>query len=504
MYSRFDKPVLSMRGVSKQFAGVYALKNVDFEIYTAEVLALIGENGAGKSTLMKILGGIYQPDAGEIRFADKPVAIPNVKSSIELGIGFIHQELSVLDNLDIAGNMFLGREPTIGKWAKLIDHKKLYKMAAPYLQKLGLNLSPDAPIKELSIAQRQIVEIAKALSLNACILIMDEPTSSLTQSETHILFDIIRNLRSSGVSIIYISHRLNEIQTCADRVIGLRDGVNSGELTKDQITHDNIVRLMVGRNIKPAQRTQQRTKQGDSLKVERLKTKAWPNYELSFEAFSGEILGITGLVGSGRTEIACTLFGVDTAIDGNVYLMNKRIRLNSIADAIQNRIYLVPEDRRNTGLVVDMSVMENLTLPDLERHSHCGIIRRKSEIQTAQTQCSESNIKASTIYMHAKNLSGGNQQKIVLAKWLSLKPKVMLLDEPTRGIDIGSKEEIYKLLRTLSEKGIIVLLISSDMEEVMSVCDRVMVMHEGQISGILTQNECTEEKLMNLAVGKSV
>jgi ribose transport system ATP-binding protein len=287
-------------------------------------------------------------------------------------------------------------------------------------------------------------------------------------------------------------------------VIGLRDGVNSGELTKDQITHDNMVRLMVGRNIKPAQRTQQRTKQGDSLKVERLKTKAWPNYELSFEAFSGEILGITGLVGSGRTEIACTLFGVDTAIDGNVYLMNKRIRLNSIADAIQNRIYLVPEDRRNTGLVVDMSVMENLTLPDLERHSHCGIIRRKSEIQAAQTQCSESNIKASTIYMHAKNLSGGNQQKIVLAKWLSLKPKVMLLDEPTRGIDIGSKEEIYKLLRTLSEKGIIVLLISSDMEEVMSVCDRVMVMHEGQISGILTQNECTEEKLMNLAVGKSV
>ena len=198
-------------------------------------------------------------------------------------------------------------------------------------------------------------------------------------------------------------------------------------------------------------------------------------------------------MGSGRTEIACTLFGVDTAIDGNVYLMNKRIRLNSIADAIQNRIYLVPEDRRNTGLVVDMSVMENLTLPDLERHSHCGIIRRKSEIQAAQTQCSESNIKASTIYMHAKNLSGGNQQKIVLAKWLSLKPKVMLLDEPTRGIDIGSKEEIYKLLRTLSEKGIIVLLISSDMEEVMSVCDRVMVMHEGQISGILTQNECTEE-----------
>jgi len=503
MFSESDKPVLSMRGINKQFAGVQALREVNLEVYNAQVLALIGENGAGKSTLMNILGGIYQPDGGEIRFADRVVTITDVKHSIELGIGFIHQELSVLANLDIAGNMFLGREPTFGGLTRLIDKKKIYEMAEPYIHRLGLKISPATLMKDLSIAQQQIVEIAKAISLNARVLIMDEPTSSLTNSETEILFKIIRDVRSSGVSVIYISHRLGEIEVCADRVIGLRDGANSGELPKDQITHENMVRLMIGRNIKPQHRDPKKTNLAGTLKVDRIRTSAWPKYELSFEAARGEILGITGLVGSGRTELACTLFGVNPALDGTICLDGNEIGIKNVADAVRNGIYLVPEDRRNTGLVTDMSVMENLTLPDLNQHSCAGIIRNKSEIKKAQMQCSESNIKTAGIYLRARNLSGGNQQKIVISKWLSLNPQVMILDEPTRGIDVGSKSEIYKALRILSDRGIVVLVISSDMEEIMYISDRIMVMHEGQISGFLNHSECTEEKLMNSAIGRN-
>lgn len=502
MDSEFDKPILSMHGIQKHFAGVQALRGVDFKIYTAEVVALIGENGAGKSTLMKMLGGIYQLDAGEICFNGTPVTISDVRHSIELGIGFIHQELNVMDNLDVAGNMFLGREPVYGGPLRLIDKKKMAKMAVPYLERLGFTLSPVTPMKELSIAQQQIVEIAKALSLDACVLIMDEPTSSLTQSETQMLFKTIQVLRSTGVSIIYISHRLGEIEVCADRVVGLRDGANSGQLSRGEITHDNMVRLMVGRQIKNEYHVPQAKTGGGVLKVDRIKTSAWPKHELSFEASCGEILGITGLVGSGRTELACTLFGVDPSESGAIYLNGRKIRIQSVSDAVNHGIYLVPEDRRNTGLVVDMSVMENLTLPRMNPHCRAGLINGKSEVLFAQNQCRDSAIKTASVHTLAKNLSGGNQQKIVLSKWLSLNPQVMILDEPTRGIDIGSKTEIYKTLRELSDQGIIVLMISSDMEEVLGVCDRVMVMHEGQITGILERKDCTEEQLMNLAVGR--
>ncbi|MEN6306751.1 MAG: sugar ABC transporter ATP-binding protein [Anaerohalosphaeraceae bacterium] len=502
MDSEFDQPVLSMHGIQKHFAGVHALRGVDFKIYAAEVVALIGENGAGKSTLMKMLGGIYQPDAGEICFNGRTVSIPNVRHSIELGIGFIHQELNVMDNLDIAGNMYLGREPVYGGALRLIDKKKMINMARPYLERLGFTLSPATPMKELSIAQQQIVEIAKALSLNACILIMDEPTSSLTQSETQMLFKTMQVLRSTGVSIVYISHRLGEIEVCADRVVGLRDGANSGQLSREEITHDNMVRLMVGRQIKNNYCIPQRKTEDKALKVDRIKTSAWPKHELSFEASRGEILGITGLVGSGRTELACTLFGVDPSENGCIYLDGRKIHIQSVSDAVNHGIYLVPEDRRNTGLVVDMSVMENLTLPRMDFHCRAGMIDRESEVSFAQNQCRESGIKTAAVHTLAKNLSGGNQQKVVLSKWLSLNPQVMILDEPTRGIDIGSKTEIYKTLRKLSDMGVIVLMISSDMEEVLGVCDRIMVMYEGRITGILERKDCTEERLMNLAVGK--
>jgi ribose transport system ATP-binding protein len=503
MYNEFDKPILELRRICKSFGGVRALTDVNFDLHTAEVVALVGENGAGKSTLMKILGGIHQPDAGEIRYMDQTITIRDVRHSIDLGIGFIHQELSNLDNLDIAGNMFLGREPTRGGHAKLLDRKKLYEMAEPFLDKLGLNLSPSTPVEDLSIAQQQVVEIAKALSLNACILIMDEPTSSLTHSETERLFENIRQLKNSGVSIIYITHRLHEIGICADRVVGMRDGANSGGLKKHDITHDNMVRLMVGRNIRPvSSRPAKKMKKG--LRVAGLKTRTWPDEELSFEAARGEILGITGLLGSGRTELAAALFGIQPAIAGSISFDEKLLRIRSVADAIDNGIYLVPEDRRQAGLVTEMSVMENLTLPDLGCYSRCGIIQIQKEAKAARTQCAQSGIKTSDIHVSAQTLSGGNQQKIVLSKWLALDPQIMILDEPTRGIDVGSKSEIYALLRRLSDKGMVVLIISSDMEEVMQVSDRIMIMHEGRIAGMLDRDECTEEKLMNCAVGNAV
>jgi ribose transport system ATP-binding protein len=502
MHSTFDVPVLKMRGIDKHFGGVYALNKVNFEVYTAEVVALIGENGAGKSTLMNILGGIYQPDAGEIWYSDKPITISDVKDSIGLGIAFIHQELNVLDNLDIAGNMFLGREPVFSKYGRLINKQKLYEKAEPYLRRLGLNLSPKTPMKDLSIAQQQIVEIAKALSLNACVLIMDEPTSSLTLSETHILFDIIHQLQNRGVSIIYISHRLNEIEACADRVVGLRDGCNSGELSRNEITHDKMVSLMVGRNIKPVYHEYRKRSAASRFKVERVKTQTWPKHEISFEVFSGEIFGITGLVGAGRTELAQALFGIDTMISGSVHFDGREIEIRSVKDAVRSGLYLIPEDRRNSGLIMEMSVMENLTLPDLQQCSRFGFIKNKHEIRVATKRCQESNIKAADIRNAAKTLSGGNQQKIVLSKWLSFKPQVVILDEPTRGIDVGAKAEIYQTLRKLADTGVIIIVISSDMEEVMNLCHRIMVMHEGKISSILEQAQCTEESLMNLAVGK--
>jgi ribose transport system ATP-binding protein len=501
-YSEWTGPVLSMHGINKYFAGIHALKDVDFDIHAGEILALIGENGAGKSTLMKMLGGIHQPDSGEIRLAGRSVEIPDVRSAIALGIGFIHQELNVLDNLDIAGNIFLGREPTLGGVCRLLNRKQLHGMAESYLQRLGVNLSPATPMKRLTIAQQQIVEIAKALSLDARVLIMDEPTSSLSYSETEILFETVRTLQRSGVSIVYISHRLHEIITIADRVIGLRDGANSGELTRNEITHENMVRLMVGRDIKPHHYGANKTKQKARLRIDRLRTRAWPSHELSFEVAAGEILGITGLVGSGRTELACALFGIDPPVGGSISLDGKEVHISSASDAVRNGIVLVPEDRRSAGLITEMTVVENLTLPRLAQYARFGILQKKREALAAQAQCQESNIRVPNVHICAKHLSGGNQQKTVLAKWLSCVPRIIILDEPTRGIDVASKAEVYVTLRHLRDHGIIVLMISSDMEEVISVSDRIVVMHEGQITGILAQEECTEQEIMNLAVGK--
>jgi ribose transport system ATP-binding protein len=496
------KPLLKMLGIEKRFPGVKALDQVDFDVYPGEIVALIGENGAGKSTLMNILGGVFQPDAGTIKIDGQIVLIRNVSDAIRQGIAFIHQELNILDNLSIAGNIFLGREPTSFGFLKLINRRRMRAATEPYLQQLGLNLSADALLNRMSIAQQQMVEVAKALSLDARLLIMDEPTSSLTLSETKRLFEVMKQLRSKGASIIYISHRLAEVGECADRVVGLRDGRNAGSIDSDHITHDSMVRLMIGRKIEDyfvAPKTQANDRY---FCVKEFVTQKYPHNEIAFEASRGEILGFAGLVGAGRTEMAHAIFGVEPAVKGSISLAGKELHIRCAADAVENGIFLAPEDRRKSGLVTDMTFRENVTLPDLDSYATFGLIQRKRETEISSKQCEKLRVKLASVETLVKNLSGGNQQKVVLAKWLSLKPKVMIFDEPTRGIDVGSKAEIYQLMRNLADNGVVILMISSDMEEILGVSDRIAVMNEGQITGFLSHDQFNEESVMRLAVGE--
>lgn len=492
--------ILQMTGISKRFPGVVALDNVTLEVGAGEIVALAGENGAGKSTLMKILGGVYQPDAGSVIIDGREVALHSVSDAIELGIGFIHQELNVFDNLNIAENVFLGREPLWGGPLKLVDRQKIHAQTEEHLRRLGLNLRADTPLRKLSLAQQQMVEIAKALSQNARILIMDEPTSSLTLTETARLMKVAKELRAQGVSIIYISHRLMEIEDIADRVVVLRDGRNAGTLSRDEINHDAIVTLMVGRDLKHFYKPLDVTAQTECVAVRNLRTRRYPHRPVSFTIRRGEILGFAGLVGAGRSELAQTIFGVDRALGGEVHLESRPVGTSSAHEAIRNGIYLIPEDRRNTGLILDFSICENITLPNLRRYSRGGLLRHDVEQKTATDMCARLGVKCPSVETSAANLSGGNQQKVVLAKWLSLNPKLLIFDEPTRGIDVGAKAEIYQLMRNLAREGVAIMMISSDMEEILGESDRVAVMHEGAITGILEREECTEEAIMRLAV----
>jgi ribose transport system ATP-binding protein len=494
--------VLEMRGVTKRFPGVVALKAVDLDVYPAEVVALIGENGAGKSTLMKILGGVYQPDAGQVCIDGQAVTIASVSDALGLGIGFIHQELNVLDNLDVAGNIFMGREPVRGGPLRLIDRRRMDADAARYIERLGLNVSPRTPLHKLSIAQKQLVEIAKTLSQNARILIMDEPTSSLTLTETGRLLAVVKELRAQGVSVIYISHRLGEIEEVADRVVALRDGQNAGRLPREEIRHDQMVRLMVGRELKNFYVHTDAEKQAGYFAVEDLRTSRYPDSRVTFDVAKGEILGVAGLVGAGRSELAQAIFGIDRAAGGRLRLDGQPLVIRTAEEAIRHGIYLIPEDRRNAGLVIDMTIRENITMPALARYAAAGLIQRDRERDTAVEMSKRLNVKAPTVEERVGNLSGGNQQKVVLAKWLSLAPRVLIFDEPTRGIDVGAKAEIYALMRSLAREGVAIMMISSDMEEVLGVSDRVAVMHEGQLTGILEREACSEEAIMRLAVGK--
>jgi ribose transport system ATP-binding protein len=491
-----------MRGISKGFPGVKALDNVSLQIGRGEVVAICGENGAGKSTIMKILGGVYQPDAGEIIIDGQPVKINGVTDSMKHGIAFIHQELNVLGNLDVAANVFLGREPknALG----LIDSKKIHADTAPFIKRLGLDVSTRTRLDNLSIAHQQMVEIAKALSLNSRLIIMDEPTSSLTLTETNRLLELIRELSGQGVSIAYISHRLGEIDECADRIVVLRDGKNAGELSEAEATHDKLVNMMVGREIKSFYVQPVGSKTPGFFKVRNASSSLHPGKNVSFDAARGEILGFAGLVGAGRSEIAKAISGLEDSPLKEIILDGKSISISTPRDAIDSGIYLAPENRRAEGLVVEMSVRENISLPSLENFSSFGLINRKHERKIAAEQVSSLKVKTPGIETRVLNLSGGNQQKVVLGKWLAMTPKVMILDEPTRGIDVGAKAEIYRLMRELADGGAVILMISSDMEEILNVSDRIAVMHEGEISGVLERADCKEENVMQLAVGKKI
>lgn len=499
-------PLLEMEGIGKRFPGVVALDQVNLSVGAGEVVALIGENGAGKSTLMRILGGAIARNDGTIRINGKPVEIDSPREASALGIEFIHQELSVLDNLDVAANIFLRREPTTGGWLKLIDRGRIYREADVLVQKLGLDISSRTPLSRLSIAQQQLVEIARALSAGARIIIMDEPTSSLTLSETRRLLDIVRDLKSQNVSIIYISHRLHEVEEIADRAVVLRDGQNAGELERSEIDHERMVRMMVGRDLKDffkgaVPEGHSATDRGEGFEVRRLRTVRYPQHTLSFNVARGEVLGFAGLVGAGRSEMARAVFGVEDAIEMHVALNGQALRIGAPQDAIARGIYLVPEDRRLCGLIVDFNVRENISLPNLDSYSSAKIINYAKESKAAIEACNAINIKTPTPEMRAANLSGGNQQKVVLAKWLTFAPRVLIFDEPTRGIDVGAKAEIYQLIRNLAAKGVSVIVISSEMEEVLGISDRIAVMHEGRLTGILQRAQFSEEAVMRLATG---
>ena len=468
-----------------------------------EVIALVGENGAGKSTLMRVLGGVVDPSGGLIRIDGVERQSLTVADAIEAGIAFVHQELNLFDNLDVAGNVYIGREPVHGGPLKLIDRRRLHAQVRPLLDRLGADFGPDAPLAELSLAQRQLVEIIKALSLDARLVIMDEPTSSLTLTETARLMQVIAGLKADGVSIIFITHRLNEVMQCADRAVVLRDGRVVGALGRAELSPAAMIRLMIGRDLRSLYVPPAAPPGEIVLDIVEAVTGTYPDRAVSLSVRRGEILGLAGLVGSGRTELARAVFGVDPLRAGTIRLDGKPIRVATPRAAIAHGIYLVPEDRKNAGLLLDVSIAQNISLPDLRSYQRFWLVDTVREAANANRQRERLKIRAPDVTTSVVSLSGGNQQKVVLAKWLSMRPKVLIFDEPTRGVDVGAKQEIYAMLRQLADAGVAILMISSDMEEVIGVSDRIAVMHEGAISGFLDRSRFSEHNVLQLAVGHS-
>lgn len=491
-------PRLEVRDIIKSFPGVKALKGVSLRVMPGEVLSVVGENGAGKSTLMKILAGVQSQDSGQILVDGVERKFSSVSDAMSHGIAIIHQELNLADNLEIGANIFLGREP---RRLGIINNQKINAEAKALLERIGLNVSPRMLVRELTVGQQQMVEIAKALSINARVLIMDEPTSSLSAGESARLFQVIRDLRSAGVSIVYISHRLAEVQDLSDRVTVLRDGENAGELQRQDVSHDSLVRLMVGRDISRFFVRNPHPKGDVAIEVKDVVTATWPRHRLNLKIRAGEIVGIAGLVGAGRTELLRTLFGVDAPVSGSIEVAGHVVPLKSPQNAIAAGVALVPEDRKQQGVVLEMTIRENMGLASLHQHSRFGFLNFAVEKMQSAEMGKRLRVKAPNDLHRVGNLSGGNQQKVVLGKWLALKPRVLLLDEPTRGIDVGAKQEIYQLMDELAGQGIAVLFVSSEMEEIIGMSDRVIVMHEGRITGELNREELSEESVMHLATG---
>jgi ribose transport system ATP-binding protein len=497
--SRSTPPALAMRGITKTYPGVRALSEVDLEVHSGEVHALVGENGAGKSTLIKILAGAQPKDSGEIYIAGHLVHIHTPQQAMDLGISVIYQEFNLVPYLSVAENIFLGREPR-GVLPGLVDFGTMYREAQRIIDRLDVRLNVRIPLYRLSIAQQQMVEIARATSRQSRIIVMDEPSATLTEHELQNLFGLIRQLKSEGVAIIYVSHRLEEIFQVCDRVTVLRDGHRIATADVSSTTREEIIRWMVGRELRPLIPKETTEMREPALVVRKLRREG-VLHDITLTLRRGEVLGIAGLVGAGRTELARAIFGADPVDGGEIELYGKPVRIRSPEEAIRHGIGLVTEDRKAHGLVLGMSVRENITLANLSAVSAYGFIQTTCEREVARKYVNELSIKTPTIEQTVQNLSGGNQQKIVLAKWLFTNSKVLIFDEPTRGIDVGAKMEIYQLIHALSRRGVAIMMISSELPEILAMSDRILVMHEGRIVGEFSRQEATQEKIMHLATG---
>jgi rhamnose transport system ATP-binding protein len=485
--------ILEMFDISKNFAGVHALRSVSFDLYPGEVHALLGENGAGKSTLIKVITGVHQPDGGEMRLYGQSVAFADPRESRERGVAAIYQEPSLFPDLDIAENIFVGRQPLHASGR--VAWRQMYREADELLDSLGVHLDPKTKARNLSVAQQQMVEIARALSVNAKILIMDEPTSSLTLAEVDDLFRIVRQLREAGTAIVFISHRLEELFQLADRVTVLRDGAYVDTKPVSEVNTDQLIQMMVGRTLDNMFPKQDVEAGEVVLQVEGL-TREGVFENISFELRGGEILGMAGLVGAGRTDVARALFGVEPATSGVIKIDGQVVNIISPQQAMSLGLVYVPEDRQHHGLILPMAISENITLPILSEFARMGWMNYGREKQAAQQAADQLDVRAAGLWQKARELSGGNQQKVVLAKWLATRPRVLILDEPTRGIDVKTKAAVHGLMSNLAAQGIAVLMISSELPEILGMSDRILVMREGHLTGHLTRAEATQEKIM--------
>lgn len=492
-------PVIEMKGISKSFSGNKVLDQVDFQLLPGEIHALMGENGAGKSTLIKILTGIYERDAGKVFFKGKDVYFKNPKEAELSGIAVIHQELNIIPHLTVYENMFLGKELKIGKLGITKD-KEMKNKTKEYLNRLGIDLDPNMEAGNLSVGQQQMIEIARAVATNAEVLIMDEPTAALTDREIEVLFKVIASLKEQGVGIVYVSHRMEEIFQICDRISVLRDGqfIDVKEVAKTNF--DEIVKLMVGRQL-GGRFPERDTKIGpEQFKVENLTSKGCFE-NISFSVHQGEVIGVAGLMGAGRTEIMQAIFGYRTLHSGKMFIDGKQVTIKSPHDAIKAGIAFVTEDRKSQGLILDLSVRENFSITNLRKISKNSIVSSKKEILFADEMIKKLHVKTSGRELSVKSLSGGNQQKIVIGKWMGMNPLILILDEPTRGVDVGAKKEIYQLINDLTKQGVSIIMVSSELPEILGMSDRILVIHEGRLSAVLNKSEATQEMIMQSATG---
>lgn len=496
--SKYGEYIFVAEGVAKSFPGVQALKKVSLKIRPGKVHALMGENGAGKSTMMKIIAGVYIPNEGKLFFKGNPIVLKSPRDALGKGIAMIHQELNLLPFMTVAENIWIGREPRnlIG----LVDHKALNRQTQELLDKLNIDIDPEIDLGQLSIANRQMVEIAKAVSFNSDLLIMDEPTSAITEKEVEHLFRIIAQLRAEGKAIIYITHKMDEVFKIADEISIFRDGQHIVTKPSEDFDHDSLITAMVGRELSQVFPKEDVPIGNVALDVKHLNVKGICK-DVSFDVRFGEIFGIAGLMGSGRTEVIESIFGINKIDSGTIIFDGKELKVKSPSDAIQAGMALLTEDRKKSGLFLSLSVGENMEMAALPSYCKMGFVQQKSMDVICQEMLGKLKVKTPGLYEVIENLSGGNQQKVLIARWLINNPKLLILDEPTRGVDVGAKAEIHKLITQLAKQGVAIIMISSELPEVLGMSDRVMVMHEGTVGGILSREEATQERILEIASG---